>query len=230
MRWVAVLVVSLLGIALGVTGLLSAGTTARTNRSPISPRRCPRSWKSSRTEIATCSFARRSPTSGLDRSSSRVSDQQGGADDGRTAARPPHRRLGTVKPDVGELRYVESGSQGRWQLLRFALYELRRAADGTPVAPGRPIALCLGDHSRTSRASERPVWTDGAADQPGLSMREGSLRATPSAATWLGSFVDVTNLPAGRYVLVQRTNRPRRRRERLCEQRGIRPDPGAARR
>ena len=49
-----------------------SGTTARTNCSPISPRRCPRSWKSSRTEIATCSSSlRRSPTSALDRSWSR---------------------------------------------------------------------------------------------------------------------------------------------------------------
>ena len=158
MRWVAVLVVSLLGIALGVTGLLLVRDDGPDELLPDLAQAVP-----AKLEIVQDGdsyllvFA--PAVANIGSGPLVVEGERPSRAAPTMAARQLVRRTDgsvRVQPDVGELRYVESGSQGRWQLLRFALYELRRAADGTPVAPGRAIALCLGDHSRTSRASRAP--------------------------------------------------------------------------
>lgn len=212
MRWVAVLVVSLLGIALGVTGLLLVRDDGPDELLPDLAQAVPAELEIVQDgDSYLLVFA--PAVANIGTGPLVVEGERPSRAAATMAARQLVRRTDgsvRVQPDVGELRYVDSGSQGRWQLLRFALYELRRAADAAPVEPGRAIALCLGDHSRTSRASERAVWTDGCGQgQPGLlSMREGISPgyAVGGDSARAGSFVDVTNIPAGRYVLVQRTN------------------------
>ena len=45
----------------------------------------------------------------------------------------------------GVLRYVRSRTHGQWHYGRFMRYELRRADDGTLVAPDRKSGFGLGD-------------------------------------------------------------------------------------
>ena len=129
-----------------------------------------------------------------------------------------------VQPDVGELRYVESGSRGRWQLLRFALYELRRAAVVRPsrlAAPSPSVSAIT--RGRAERQSARSGPTGAAGPAGLLSMREGISPgyAVGGDSARAGSFVDVTNIPPAGTSSSSGRTRPRRPRERLCEQRGI---------
>ncbi|MGH3042710.1 MAG: lysyl oxidase family protein, partial [Gaiellaceae bacterium] len=116
----------------------------------------------------------------------------------------------------GEIRYVRSEDHEHWHLLGFETYELRKAADGTLVEPDAKTGFCLGDRYQTDEASRLPgeppaaVWTDECGrDEPGLLLvREG---ISPGFGDDYdpeleGQFVDVTNVPAGRYVLVHRVN------------------------
>jgi hypothetical protein len=116
----------------------------------------------------------------------------------------------------GELRYVTSETHEHWHLLGFETYELRRAADGTLVQPDAKTGFCLGDRYETLGGGDlpgkpdRPVWTEECGrDEPGLlTVREG---ISPGYGDDYdpgleGQSLNVTNVPAGRYLLVHRAN------------------------
>ena len=121
-----------------------------------------------------------------------------------------------VRTARAELRYVRSETHAHWHLLDFERYELRRAADGAPVQPDEKTGFCLGDRYETdpgTRLENEPpqaVWTEECGrGQPGLlAVREG---ISPGYGddydpALEGQFVDVTQVPAGRYVLVHSAN------------------------
>jgi hypothetical protein len=217
MRWVAVLVVSLVGIALGVTGLFLLRDDGPEELLPDLAQAVP-----ARFEIVedgdSYQLVFTSAVANVGAGPLLIEGERPGRETPIMAARQLVRRTdgsARVRSEVGELRYAESQSEGRWQFLGFATFELRRA-DGAPVQPGEVVAACLGDRSKTDadvRADEvprRPVWTDGCGPgQPGLLvLREGispgyGVDDVPSRA---GPFIDVTSVPAGRYVLVQQAN------------------------
>lgn len=116
----------------------------------------------------------------------------------------------------GEIRYVTSETHKHWHLLGFETYELRRAADGTLVQPDAKTGFCLGDRYETPGGGDllgkpdRPVWTEECGrDEPGLlTVREG---ISPGYGDDYdpgleGQSLNVTNVPAGRYLLVHRAN------------------------
>ncbi len=113
------------------------------------------------------------------------------------------------------LRFQEEKTHHHWHLLGFERYELRRASDGTLVAPGHKIGFCLGDRYDTAPGTlpsepADPVWTEecGRGHPDLLVLREGiSVGWGDDYVPELeGQYVDVTRLPPGRYVLVHRVN------------------------
>jgi lysyl oxidase len=120
------------------------------------------------------------------------------------------------RPVPGQLTYAGSQGAEQWQLPGLVTFELRQAPDGDVVRPNRTTGVCLGDRHKAP-ASEpvdgepgRPVWTDDCgAGQPGLLVvREGISPGygNDAAPELEGHSIDVTNVPAGRYLLVHRAN------------------------
>jgi hypothetical protein len=145
------------------------------------------------------------------------------------------------------LRYVRSETHEHWHLPGFERYELRRADDGRLVGRDRKTGFCLRDAYETRARNRKPRWTgECARGRPGaLTVREGISIGfgddyVPEKE---GQSIDVTGVPAGRYVLVHRANPDRVLRERsyannassvLLELRGRRVEllarcPGSAR-
>jgi hypothetical protein len=123
-------------------------------------------------------------------------------------------------PKVGRIRFTR-GKHNHWHYLRFDRYELRRASDYALTSPDRKSGFCLGDRYETNlafRAKPRRAALVGQCrpDQPGaLSVRQGiSVGYGDDYPSYLeGQSIDITGLPAGRYVLVHRVNADRRLRE-----------------
>jgi hypothetical protein len=125
-------------------------------------------------------------------------------------------------PVDAELRYVVSETHEHWHLLGFERYELRRAADGSLVAPDRKTGFCLGDRFDSS-PSELPnepfraVWTQecGRGGRALLSIRQGISPGYGDdyVPTLEGQYVELDGVPAGRYRLVHRVNPTRVLRE-----------------
>ena len=116
----------------------------------------------------------------------------------------------------GEIRYVTSETHEHWHLLGFEMYELRRARNGKLVEPDAKTGFCLGDRYETAEGDdlegepERPVWTEecGRGQSGLLQLSEG---ISPGYGDDYdpeleGQFFNVTNVPAGRYLLVHRAN------------------------
>lgn len=126
-----------------------------------------------------------------------------------------------VVPDVGRLHYELHPPHRHWHLESFVRYELRRASDFAMVVRDRKSGFCLID--RWGRISPRlpgsgpPRFVgDCGAGQPdarqvaaGTSV--GYVDRYP--AFFHGQELDVTRLPAGRYILVHRANPHRTMRE-----------------
>lgn len=110
------------------------------------------------------------------------------------------------------LRYVRSPTHAHWHLLHFMRYELR-GEGGRPLRD-RKTGFCLGDRYRLGLALERAVrsarYTEECGKgEPGLlSLRVGiSVGWGDDYKPHLeGQEFDVTDLPAGQYVLVHRVN------------------------
>jgi Lysyl oxidase len=123
-------------------------------------------------------------------------------------------------PVTARMQYVRSSDHEHWHLLDFMRYELRRA-NGTLVTPDRKTGFCLGDRYEVQlqlgRAEPEPVYTEECGrNRPGLlRLREGiSVGYGDDYAAHLeGQNFDVTDLPAGRYLLVHRVNSRRVLRE-----------------
>jgi hypothetical protein len=115
--------------------------------------------------------------------------------------------------EVGRLRFVRSSDHRHWHLRDFMRFELR-TPDGEAIGPDHKTGFCLGDRydsdAPTPGEPSSPVYTS----RCGLN-RPGRLRVTEGisvgygdvyAARLEGQYIDVTGLPYGRYVLVQRVN------------------------
>lgn len=123
---------------------------------------------------------------------------------------------------AGEVRYVDSETHRHWHVLRFERYELR-TLDGRLVAPDRKTGFCLGDRYDAHRNATIPgepedaVWIGecGRGQPERLVLRQGlsSGFGDDYVPRLEGQYVDVTDVPEGRYRLVHRVNVDRAMRE-----------------
>jgi hypothetical protein len=113
-----------------------------------------------------------------------------------------------------ELLYVDSETHSHWHLEEFERYELRRT-DGASVGRDRKTGFCLGDrYERTSvelpRKPSEAVWDEecGKDEPDALRVQQGISPGYGDdyVPRLEGQSIDVTGLPAGRYVLVHRVN------------------------
>jgi hypothetical protein len=116
------------------------------------------------------------------------------------------------------LRYVRSETHEHWHLPGFERYELRRARDYALAGRDRKTGFCLRDDYETRPLDHKPVWTGECGRR-----RPGALRVREGISPGFGDdyvpekegqSIDVTGVPAGRYVLVHRVNPERVLRER----------------
>lgn len=129
-----------------------------------------------------------------------------------------------VYRELGPLVWYERArTHAHWHLHRFARYELRTADASHRLLRSRKMGFCLGDRYdanggvRLPREPANGVWThECGRGAPGrLRMNEGiSVGYGDDYAPYLeGQFLDVTRLPAGRYLLVHVANPARALRE-----------------
>jgi TolB protein len=126
-----------------------------------------------------------------------------------------------VVRDVGSLHYELHPPHHHWHLESFVRYELHRAADHALVVRDRKSGFCLIDrwgqvHPRVPGTGPPRFVGDCATGRPdarrvleGTSV--GYVDRYP--AFFHGQELDLTGLPAGRYVLVHRANPERAMRE-----------------
>jgi hypothetical protein len=128
-------------------------------------------------------------------------------------------RVGRI---VGRLRYEHAVTHAHWHLLPFEHYELRPAGVDRAAALALKQGFCLGDRYRDLQAREldaaaEPVFRhECGRGSPGLlRMREGISVGYGDLykAHLEGQSFDVTDLPAGEYVLANVVNRDQRIRE-----------------
>ena len=115
---------------------------------------------------------------------------------------------------VGFLRYVRSPDHSHWHFLPFERYELRRQGSRVALVRDRKSGFCLGDRYRVeprpAGTVDAPVYVGrcGLANPARLSLTEGiSVGWGDDYAAYLdGQHIDVTTVPAGRYLLVHTVN------------------------
>ena len=121
----------------------------------------------------------------------------------------------------GVLRFVTSEDHAHWHLLRFESYELR-TRDGRPLGRDEKTGFCLTDSLDSGRETlpgepRRAVWINecGRRRPDLLRVRAGiSVGFRDLYEPFVeGQHVEITRLPAGRYVLVHRANPERILRE-----------------
>jgi hypothetical protein len=114
--------------------------------------------------------------------------------------------------DAGMLRYTWSASHSHWHLLRFARYELRRAADFSLLVTDRKTGFCLADHygaARRARPARAYFLGNCGPGAPGArTVEQGSSVGFTDRypAHFHGQNVDLTGVAPGIYVLVNRAN------------------------
>lgn len=115
------------------------------------------------------------------------------------------------------LAYVRAETHQHWHFPGFERYELRTQA-GRPIGRDRKSGFCLRDAYETRPLGRPPRFTgECGARRPGATtLREGISPGfgddyVPEKE---GQAIDVTGLPAGRYVLVHRANPDRVLQER----------------
>ena len=116
---------------------------------------------------------------------------------------------------VGVLRYIADATHSHWHLIGFMRYEVRSVAKPSLVRRDKKEGFCLGDRfaigGNLPAAPAQPVYqfTDCGRKQPqALTLTEGiSVGFGDNYEPFRdGQFVDITGLPAGRYVLVHTAN------------------------
>ena len=140
----------------------------------------------------------------------------------RTSDRPTMKLRQVIRRSDGSTRevplqatmlYVTSPDHAHWHVLHFMRYELR-AQEGNRIVRDQKTGFCLGDRYEASAAiptrPRRPFYLNrcgrGAPDR--LSINEGiSVGWGDNYEPHLeGQELELTGLPAGRYVLVHRVN------------------------
>jgi len=218
LRWLLVVVLLGAGVGLGVAGLLLLRDEGPEELLPDLDQAAP-----SALEIVqvgdTYRLAFASAVDNVGRGPLLLEGERPNRDEPAMSVRQLVRRSdGTVRVRGvrAELRYVRSETHAHWHLLDFEHYELRRASDGTPVRPDEKTGFCLGDRYKTNRRTRlenepaQPVWTEecGRSQPSLLAIREGISPGYGDdyVPALEGQYVDVTQVPAGRYVLVHRAN------------------------
>jgi hypothetical protein len=122
----------------------------------------------------------------------------------------------------GEIRFVRSETHRHWHFLDFERYDIL-TADGRTVGRDQKTGFCLGDRYNASRSvqlpgePEQPVWTQecGRGQPERLIVREGISPGFGDdyVPRLEGQWIDITDLPAGSYVLRHRVNVDRVLRE-----------------
>ena len=125
-------------------------------------------------------------------------------------------------PVDGEIRFVRSETHRHWHFLDFERYDML-TADGRTVGRDEKTGFCLGDRYNASRSvqlpgePDQPVWTQecGRGQPERLIVREGISPGYGDdyVPRLEGQSIDITGLPAGRYVLRHRVNVDRALRE-----------------
>jgi Lysyl oxidase len=125
-------------------------------------------------------------------------------------------------PVSGSIRFVSSETHRHWHYLDFERYELL-TVDGKLLGRDRKTGFCLGDRydaqASVSLPGEPadPVWTQecGRGQPERLLVREGISPGYGDdyVPRLEGQWIDLTGLPAGRYVLRHRVNVGRALRE-----------------
>ena len=125
-------------------------------------------------------------------------------------------------PVDGEIRFVQSETHRHWHFLDFERYEIL-TADGDTVGRDEKTGFCLGDRYNASRSvrlpgePEQPVWTQecGRGQPERLVVREGISPGYGDdyVPRLEGQSIEITGLPAGRYLLRHRVNVDRALRE-----------------
>ncbi|HEX7255802.1 MAG TPA: lysyl oxidase family protein [Gaiellaceae bacterium] len=128
-------------------------------------------------------------------------------------------RLGSGRlrnyPEVGVLRYVYSPSHSHWHVMDFQRYELRRLADHRLIVRDRKSGFCLADHwahapGHQPNEPPRPVFMDYCerGNPSAMSVLQGtSVGYTDKYPSHFhGQNLDLTGVPAGNYLLVNRAN------------------------
>lgn len=113
-------------------------------------------------------------------------------------------------PVDGEIRFVESETHRHWHFLDFERYDIL-TADGKAVGRDQKTGFCLGDRYNASRGvvlpgePDQPVWTQecGRGQPERLVVREGISPGYGDdyVPRLEGQSIDITDLPAGNYVL-----------------------------
>ena len=115
----------------------------------------------------------------------------------------------------GEIRFVQSETHRHWHFLDFERYDIL-AEDGKTVGRDQKTGFCLGDRYNASRSEEipgepeQPVWTQecGRGQPERLIVRQGISPGYGDdyVPRLEGQWIDITDLPAGSYVLRHRVN------------------------
>lgn len=117
-------------------------------------------------------------------------------------------------PEVGVWRYNISSDHSHWHLLAFQRYELRRS-DGSLAGRDRKSGFCIGDRygiapgriaGRTPRPYFRGFCNKYEPDAGGVDAGTSVGYSDRYHSRLDGQNVDITKVPAGRYVLVNRAN------------------------
>ena len=118
-------------------------------------------------------------------------------------------------PVAGEIRFVRSETHRHWHFLDFERYELLTPA-GKPLGRDQKTGFCLGDRYDAQASVElpgepaQPVWTQecGRGQPERLRVRQGISPGYGDdyVPRLEGQWIDITNVPAGRYVVRHRVN------------------------
>lgn len=117
-------------------------------------------------------------------------------------------------PEVGIWRYDVRSDHSHWHLLDFQRYELRRA-DGAVVVRDRKSGFCIGDRygvapGTVPNRARRPVFRGYCSvyqpDADGVDAGTSVGYSDRYHSRLDGQNVDLTGVPSGRYVLVNRAN------------------------
>jgi hypothetical protein len=125
-------------------------------------------------------------------------------------------------PVEGEIRFVRSETHRHWHFLDFERYDLLSPA-GETLGRDQKTGFCLGDRYDAAGSVDlpgepaQPVWTQecGRGQPERLIVREGISPGYGDdyVPRLEGQWIDITDLPAGSYVLRHRVNVDRVLRE-----------------